>query len=228
DKSVSKTVRERMSEAVASVLSLAGPAAVSVSAVVSGGLVVVVLAAFFAHEPAAYAGTLRALLPREHEDAFDELWARLGRVLRQWMAGILLSMTIMGVFTGVGLAVCGVQDWFILGFLTFLGTFTPYVGAIASALPGLVLALGQSTEHFAAACGVYLLVHLIEGYLVEPMVMKRAVVIHPGTMLVWQLAMGTLFGVLGIMVATPLLACIKVTLATLYVERHLGKRLEAI
>lgn len=228
EKAVGNTIKNRISRATEQAISMAAPAAMSATAVLTGLVLIIVLGAFFAHEPRVYAQTCRALLPERYEVVFDEMWTRLGESLKHWLGGIFISMTIMGTVTAVGLLIAGVQDWFILGFLTFLGTFTPYVGAIASAIPGLILALSQSTEHFLAALLVYLIVHLVEGYLVEPFVMKRAVVIHPGTLLLWQLAMGSLFGLLGVIVATPLLACLKAALGYLYVERVLHKELTAI
>lgn len=227
-KSAGETVKEKAGDVFDALFQNAGLAALSLTSILSALVVIIVLGAFFVHEPQVYRTVIRALLPVHAETAFDELWIRLGRVLRSWVGGILVSMAIMGSVTAIGLLLAGIENWHILGFLTFLGTFVPYVGAIASGIPGLILALAQSTQHFVAAMGVYLLVHVIEGYIVEPMVMKRAVVIHPGTLLVWQLIMGTLFGVLGIMVATPLLACLKVALGYLYVERKLGKQLTAI
>src|SRR5439155_26279981 len=99
------------------------------------------------------------------------------------------------------------------------GTFIPYAGAIASAIPGLAVGLGQSPQRFFYAVIVYVGVHLIEGYLVEPLIMKRAVTLRPALLLLWQLTMGALFGVLGIVVAAPSLACVQVAVTYLYIER---------
>lgn len=65
--------------------------------------------------------------------------------------------------------------------------------------------------------------HLVEGYVVSPLIMKRAVELRPGALLFWQLLAGAVFGLLGIVVATPLLACAKVAVGYSYVERRLGK-----
>ena len=80
----------------------------------------------------------------------------------------------------------------VLGILTFLGTFVPYVGAIASAVPGLIVGLAQSPMHFVYALLVYIGVHLVEGYMVSPYIMKRSVHLRPGWLLFWQLLQGQL------------------------------------
>ena len=228
DKGLDSTVKEHTPAVVEKVLTRIVPAALNITEAISALVAIIVLGAFFILEPKTYRGTLLTLLPREHESVFLEAWARLGRVLRSWIAGILVAMSIMGGLTALGLWISGVNDWLLLGFITFLGTFVPYVGAVVSAVPGLFLALSQSNECFYYALAVYLVVHVVEGYIVEPMVMRRAVVIHPGTLLFWQLLMTALFGVMGIVVATPMLACVKELLGYFYVERTLGKELKGI
>ncbi len=129
----------------------------------------------------------------------------------------------MGTLTALGLLAIGIEDWFLLGVLTFLGTFVPYVGAVASAVPGLLVALGQSPRHFALAVLVYLGVHVVEGYIVEPLVMRRAVELKPALLLFGQGLLGALFGALGFVVATPLIVAGQVLLDYLWVERRLRK-----
>ncbi len=190
-------------------------------------LLIVVLAAFLVYEPDVYRRGLRRLVPREREQDFDELWTRLGSGLRHWVGGILVSMILMGTLTALGLLACGIQGWLLLGVLTFLGTFVPYLGAVASAVPGLLVALAQSPRHFLLALAVYVGVHIAEGYLVEPVVMRRAVEIKPGLLLTFQALAGAVFGIVGVVVATPALACLQVAVGLLWVERRLGKTASA-
>ncbi len=186
-------------------------------------VIIIALGAFFVHEPESYRAGLKQLIPRKFEQDFDELSNRLTHGLRHWVGGILVSMILMGTFTGLGLLLIGVPNAFLLGFLTFLGTFVPYLGAIASAAPGLLIALADSTEKFFLACALYILVHIVEGYLVSPLVMKRAVTIRPAVLLGWQIIMGIWGGVLGVAVATPIYVCLKKIVEYVYVERVLGK-----
>jgi predicted PurR-regulated permease PerM len=132
-------------------------------------------------------------------------------------------MFLVGTVTAVGLLLAGIQGWALLGVLTFLGTFVPYIGAVSSAVPGLLVGLSQSPDHFFLALGVYVGVHVIEGYLVQPVVMRRAVKANPALLLFFQALMGTLFGLLGLMLATPLLTVIQIVVTTLWIERRLHK-----
>jgi predicted PurR-regulated permease PerM len=199
------------------------PIAASTVTLASSLILMLALAFFFAYEPDTYRSSLRALVPRAWEPAFDETWCRVAKSLRGWLHGIVASMTIMGVLTAIGLKIAGVTGWFTLGLITLLGTFVPYAGAVASAIPGLAVGLSQSTARFLYALIVYLCVHLIEGYIVEPLIMRRVVRLNPASLLLFMLLMSTVFGIAGTIAATPILVCLKAAIDYLYVERTLGK-----
>lgn len=213
----------RLTTEAEALVTRAVPFAVSVGSVVFTAFLLFVLALFLAYSPEHYREGLRSLVPREHEPLLDEAWNRLGTTLRHWTTGIVLSMLTMGTLAAIGLLIAGVDGWFLLGLLTFLGTFVPYVGAIASAVPGLIVGLADSPRRFLYAAGVYILVHIVEGYVVSPFIMRYSVRLKPGLLIFWQLLAGTLFGLPGVIVATPLLACIQVAVGYFYVERRLGK-----
>ncbi len=186
-------------------------------------VLVVVLAAFLVYLPDAYRDGLKRLVPRSREIVFDELWDRLRYGLRHWVGGIVVAMTLMGTLAAVGLLIAGIEGWLLLGVLTFLGTFVPYLGAAASAIPGLLAALSQSPSRLVYALIVYIGVHIVEGYIVEPVVMRRAVELNPALLLFGQGLFGALFGVLGVVVATPAIICLQIVVEALWVERRLGK-----
>jgi predicted PurR-regulated permease PerM len=218
-----KQVEQKAAQAAQKASEVAVPALIGVVTATTEGVLVLVLALFLVAAPDTYRNGVRRLFPREHESVFDEAYERTGESLRKWVGGILVSMTIMGSLAAVGLWIAGINDWPLLGLLTFAGTFVPYVGAVASAIPGLLIALSQSSNHFLYAIGVYLCVHVIEGYLVQPLVMKRAVEIKPALLLVGQGLMAAIFGIAGTIVATPALVCAQTLVEDLWVERKLGK-----
>jgi len=222
-KQVAEHVQARVGDIVGGVISHAVPVAFNVTEIFIAALLLLVLAAFLVNEPNVYRLAVRQLVPREHEPVYDETWKRLGHDLRHWVGGTIVSMVIMGVFAGAGLAIIGVDGWFVLGALTFAGTFVPYLGALSSAVPGLIVALAQSPTTFLEACGVYLAVHIVEGYLVQPLVMRRAVELKPAVLLFGQACLGAVFGIMGIVVATPLMVCARALIRYLWVERRLGK-----
>jgi predicted PurR-regulated permease PerM len=218
-----KRVEEKAAQAAQKASEVAVPALLGVVSATTEGVLVLVLALFLVAAPDTYRDGARRLFPREHEAIFDEAYERTGRALRKWVGGIVVSMTLMGTLAALGLWIAGIDDWLLLGLLTFLGTFVPYVGAVASAIPGLLIALSQSPRHFLYALAVYVGVHVVEGYIVQPLVMRRAVEIKPALLLVGQGVMAAIFGIAGTIVATPALVCAQALVEDLWVERKLGK-----
>jgi predicted PurR-regulated permease PerM len=222
-KDVAATLKAKVPQAVETVATLTPMMLGRVVELVSTFVLLIVLAAFLVYRPSLYEEGLRSLLPRRFEPAFTELWGRLGQGLRGWVGGTIVAMFLMGSVTAVGLWLAGIEGWALLGLLTFVGTFVPYVGAVSSSVPGLLIGLAQSPHHFFLALGVYVGVHVLEGYLVQPLVMRRAVEANPALQLFFQALMGALFGLLGLMVATPLLTVLQITVTTLWIERRLHK-----
>lgn len=223
-KDVAGTLKAKVPQAVETVATLTPMMLGRVVELVSTFVLLVVLAAFLVYSPSLYERGIRSLLPHSFEPAFDELWGRLGRGLRGWVGGTVMAMFLMGSVTALGLWLCGIEGWALLGLLTFFGTFVPYVGAVSSSVPGLLVGLTQSPHHFFLALGVYVGVHVIEGYLVQPVVMRRAVEVNPALLLFFQALMGGLFGLLGLIVATPLLAVLQIVVTTLWIEGRLHKQ----
>lgn len=181
------------------------------------------MAIFLVIRPENYKNGIRRLIPTQNEDTFNEAFNRLSRGLQHWVGGILISMTLIGTLTAVGLAIAGIDDWFLLSVLTFFGTFVPYLGAISSAVPGLIIGISQSPKHFFFALLVYLAAHVTEGYIVQPLIMRRAIELKPAVLLLGQATFATLFGILGVIVATPMIGCFQVLIQYFYIERRLGK-----
>ncbi len=223
-KDVAGMVKSKVPEAVETVATLTPQVVGHVVELVSTFVLLLVLAAFLVYCPPLYEKGIRSMLPRSFEADFDELWSRLGSGLRGWVGGTIVAMVLMGSVTAVGLFFAGIQGWALLGLLTFFGTFVPFVGAVSSSVPGLLVGLSQSPQHFLYALGVYVGVHIIEGYIVQPYVMRRAVEANPAVLLFFQAIMGAMFGLLGLMIATPLLTVIQIVVTTLWIEGRLHKK----
>ena len=139
-----------------------------------------------------------------------------------WVLGRLFSMATLGVLTGIGLWLIGVPAALALGVLSGLLIFVPYIGAVAAALPNVVLAFSISGRTALYAIGLFIGIHILEGYLLVPLVQRRATHLPPAVGLGGQLIMGVLAGLVGLLFATPLLLAVLVLVRTLYVEDVLG------
>ena len=200
----------------------------SVLAAGAGILAVIAITLFLALSPRAYLKGVVMLVPREHERRVREVCKRIGVALRWWLFGQAISMTIVGVFTGLGLMLVGVPLPWALGLIAGVFSFVPNLGPIVAMAPGLVLASSEGGQTILWALGVYVGVQLIESNVVTPMVQKYAVSVPPALLLTLQLMMGVLFGVMGLLVATPLMVAVIVALQMLYVEDKLDRDVEVM
>ncbi len=179
---------------------------------VSSLAMILVIGVFIAIEPRLYERGIAWMLPMEKRDSFYQTSARMGQTLRRLMAGRLLGMAVEGVGTGVALAIVGVPMAALLGILTGLLAFLPNIGAIVSGV--LIILVGFSAGFHTGlwAIGIYVVVQIIDGYLIVPMVARRSVDLAPALVLGAQILFGALFGILGLALADPMVAMIKVLL----------------
>ncbi len=186
--------------------------------VVSAVLMIIVIGIFVAIEPRLYDRSVAWMLPLRHRDRFYVITSRVAFTLRRLLAGRLIGMVFEGIFTWVMLWIGGVPMAALLGLITGLLAFIPNIGAIVSGI--LMVAVGFSTgvNQGLWAIFVYFFVQNVDGYLVVPYIARRTVDLAPALVLAAQLIFGALFGILGILLADPLLASLKVALQELSKE----------
>ena len=171
-----------------------------------------VLGIYIAAEPHLYRRGFAWLLPLGERERFEITATAMGKTLRRLLAGRLLGMAVEGVTTWLLLAMWGVPLSGVLGLLTGLLAFLPNIGAPISGTLMVLVGFSESTNTGLYCLAVYLAVQTIDGNVIVPMVAKRTADLAPALVLGMQLIMGTLFGILGLMLADPMVAMLKVAL----------------
>jgi predicted PurR-regulated permease PerM len=188
-----------------------------------GGLVIVLfLAMYIAATPGMYREGLRHLVPHRHRDRADDLLDALRDTLRQWLIARAMAMVIIGLVTGGALALLGVKGAAALGVLAGIMEFIPFFGPVISAIPAIGIALVDSPQKALWVIGLYLLIQQLEGNVVTPLLLEKRLDIPPVLTVVAVSALGVVFGVLGMLIAEPLLAAVLVTTKLLYVQDVVG------
>ena len=121
-------------------------------------------------------------------------------------------MIFEGVFTYLMLWIGGVPMAALLGLVTGVLAFIPNIGAIVSGVLMVAVGFSAGFDKGLYAIFVYFFVQNIDGYLVVPYIARRTVDLAPALVLAFQLLMGALFGILGVLFADPILASLKVML----------------
>jgi predicted PurR-regulated permease PerM len=179
---------------------------------VTSGVMMLVLAIFIAIEPKLYERGVAWMLPMEKRENFYAIADKMGWTLRRLMAGRLIGMGVEGVGVWFFLMLGGVPMAGLLGVMTGLFAFLPNIGSIISGVLIILVGFSAGAHTGLYALGVYLVVQIVDGYLIVPMVAKRATDLAPALVLGAQILFGALFGIMGLFLADPIVAMIKVYL----------------
>jgi predicted PurR-regulated permease PerM len=185
-------------------------------------VVIFFVGVFGAAEPALYRDGLLHLVPAGHRGRASEALDAVAFNLRWWLLGQVFLMVAIGVSTTVGLWIIGVPLALTLGIIAGVFELVPYLGPWLSAVPAALMALLVSPTHLVATLVLFLALHLLEGYVLLPLVQRRAVLMPPALTLIMQVLFGELLGLMGLFVAAPLTVAAVVLLKMLYVEDTLG------
>lgn len=175
-------------------------------------VLILVLGIYFAIEPQLYRRGVGWMFPRDQRDHFKGTAEAMAHALRRLLAGRLLGMVIEGLATWLLLELYGVPMAALLGLLTGLLAFLPNIGALISGLLMVLVGFSGGVDMGLYTIFVYAVVQAVDGYVIIPMVARKTVDLPPALVLGAQLIMGVLFGILGLMLADPLVAMIKVWL----------------
>ena len=176
---------------------------------------------FLAAQPRFYRTGAIKLIPKTKRALIAEAMDDSEHALRLWLKGQLISMTIVGVLTGTGLWLLGLESWLVLGIIAGILEFIPFAGPIIASIPGILLALVVSPQLALWTTLMYVAVQQVESYLIQPLVQQYAVHIPPVVLLFSLLAFAMLFGLIGVLFAAPLAVVSYVLVKRLYVVEAL-------
>ncbi len=194
----------------------------SMFSTVTEGIALVLLSVFVgiysAADPRLYLESMLHLVPPNSRNRARQIGNRLRRALGWWLVGRVVTMTLMGILTMIGLWLINMPMILTLGIISGLFQFVPYLGAFAAAAPAVLIGFLTSPTKALEVAGLYLLIHSVEGYFVTPLIQRFAVALPPAVLISVQLLMGYLFGLTGVIFATPAAVAVIVLVQTMYVH----------
>jgi len=182
-------------------------------AVVSSGfeaVLVVFLALYWLASMPTLRAFLLSLIPPEHEEQTRSVFEEIGQTMGGYVRGVLIEALLIAVIVFLGLWIIGVEYPLALAVLAGIGEFMPYVGPILAAAPAVLLALLESPTLALVVLGFYVILQLVEGYLLFPFVVGQQSEIPPLLIILGLMAGGAVGGVLGALVAIPLAGALRI------------------
>jgi len=152
----------------------------------------------------------RGIFPADWHEALSETTRKIIDKLGAWIRGQLLVMLAVGVSITIGLFIIGSPYSLTLGLWSGITEVIPILGPWIGAVPGIIIGLTQSPLQGLLAMIVYLVVQQLEGNILVPKVMSRAVGLNPVVVILALLIGGKLYGLLGILLSVPMAATISV------------------
>ena len=185
--------------------------------VLSGLLVVLVVAIYTAANPSLYTSAVVRLFDHEHQAFVRETLERMGRTLLAWLKGVGIAVVLLGVMAAVGLTVIGVPGALALavfaGVLTAIPTFGPFIGWA----PAVLVAFSQGGSMGAWTLALALVAQQIEGSIITPKVQGQMVRVGPAFIVAGQIVLGSLAGFLGILLVVPVLGVSLILIQRFYI-----------
>jgi predicted PurR-regulated permease PerM len=202
-----------------STVSTAAGGGLTVATALSLGLVVFISTIYLVIRPAPWVDGFVSLFPAEWRPRTREVLDAMYHTVQRWFLGQLTAMTFIAVFWAISLYIIGVPFALLLGIFSGLVSFVPYVGALISVVVPMLLALISDPFTVVWVILAFVIIQQIEGNILQPIVMSRAVDLHPALVVFALLVMGTLFGLVGVFLAVPLVAALQVLVRELWVQR---------
>jgi predicted PurR-regulated permease PerM len=191
----------------------------SVAGVVAAIIVVLLTALYTAIKPQPLLnGILRVVPPAKRSEA-NHILGRLRTAYIGWLRGLIIGMLMLGGLTYAGLRIIGIHFAEFFAVFTAIAMIVPYFGALVSMIPPVLYALTISPGKAIIVAALYIVTHQVESNMIQPLVVARVVELHPAVVAIGVVAVETLFGFVGLIVAVPILVTVKILIEELWIKR---------
>lgn len=179
-------------------------------------LFVFILAFYLLVEEDAIKKFARLVTPREHLPYVERSIERAQRGIGRWVLAQLTLAVLVGVVVGVGLWAIGVKYALVLALLAGMLEIIPVMGPIVATIPAVIVGLAQSWLVGVAVLGFYVLVQQLEGHILVPTIMRRAIGLNPLVTLIAILIGARLYGIPGTILAVPTATIVSIFLSDIF------------
>jgi predicted PurR-regulated permease PerM len=191
----------------------------NVAGILAALVLILITAYYMAVRPEPLVDGLVSLAPPSRRDHVLRWAERLRRAWIGWMQGVGVDMLVTGVLVFIALSLIGLEFAIFFAVLSALLVVIPYFGAIAGAIPPVLLALTDSPGKALLVLAAYVAVQQVEGNVIIPLVMSQTVRLHPAVIAIGVVVVGQLFGVAGLFVAVPVLSLLVISVDEFWVKQ---------
>lgn len=153
--------------------------------------------------------TLYNMIPRKYRNDGKKLLQAINRPLKRFVNGALLDCTFMFIVMAIGFSIIGLKGAALFALFCAITNVIPYIGPYIGGAPAVLVGLTQSTTVGIAVLIFIVIVQTLEGNLLQPLIMSKTTKLSPIAIILGLLVFGHFFGILGMVLSTPILGAIK-------------------
>ena len=153
--------------------------------------------------------TIYTLIPKRYRKETKRCLTAVNKPLKRFVNGALLDCTVVFVITAIGFSFIGLKSPLLFALFCALTNVIPYAGPYIGGAPAVFVGLTQSTPTGIAILIFIIIVQAVEGNFFQPLIMSKTTKLSPVTIILGLLVFGHFFGILGMIISTPLIGAVK-------------------
>lgn len=163
---------------------------------------------------------IKNIIPYSWKNNYEELVHRINTSLRSYVQGVLLVMLLVFITQCIGLTLAGIEAPILFALFCAVTDIIPYFGPYIGGVPAVIV--GFTISPITGICVLIsiLVVQILENNFYQPLIMGHTMKLHPVTIMIGLLIFQYFFGIIGMVVATPVIACLKVLIT--FINEKLG------
>ena len=174
-----------------------------------GILVLSLIIGFFLLVSFDGASSLLSFIPRRVRETSMDLINNINNALRKYVQGALIDCSVIFILTSIGLWIVGLKAPALFGFFCGLTNIIPYLGPYIGGAPAVIVGFTQSPTIGILTLVVIAVIQFLEGNFLQPLIMSKTTKLHPVTIMLGLLIFGYFFGMIGMLISTPVIAVCK-------------------
>ena len=174
-----------------------------------GTLILGLIIGFFLLVSFDSTSSLLKFIPKRIRETSMDLIDNINDALRKYVQGALIDCSVIFILTSIGLWIIGLKAPALFGFFCGLTNIIPYIGPYIGGAPAVIVGFTQSPTIGILAIVVIAAIQFLEGNFLQPYIMSKTTKLHPVTIMLGLLVFGYFFGIIGMLLSTPIIAVIK-------------------
>ncbi|MBR6113510.1 MAG: AI-2E family transporter [Bacilli bacterium] len=154
--------------------------------------------------------SLITFLPKKIQTNTKELLGNINGALKSFVVGSILDCTFIFIISSIGLYFAGLKAPLLFGLFCGITNIIPYAGPYIGAIPAVIVGFAQGVPVGIATVIVLCVIQFLEGNFLQPVILSKTTKLHPVTIIIGLLIFGHFWGIFGMIIATPLIAALKV------------------